>query len=57
MVNTDIALGDSLSLEDTMTSSPNELEEMMAIEIHFGKGRKDIMLVHFGDDPQELAKV
>jgi hypothetical protein len=32
-----------------------ELGEMMVIEINFGKGRKDEILVHFGDDPDELA--
>lgn len=34
-----------------------ELEEMMVIEINFGKDRSDEILVHFGDDPLELAKV
>ena len=37
--------------------SQGEFEEMMAIEIHFGKGRVDTLLVHFGDKPQELAQV
>ncbi len=37
--------------------SPGELEEMMAIEIHFGKGRQDMILVRFGDEPSLLAKV
>ncbi len=32
-----------------------ELKEMMIIEVNYGKGKDDI-LVHFGDDPVDLAK-
>jgi hypothetical protein len=34
-----------------------ELDEMMVIEINFGKDKSDEVMVHFGDDPIELAKV
>jgi hypothetical protein len=30
---------------------------MLEIEIKFSKGRSDRVLVHYGDDPIELAKV
>ena len=32
-------------------------EELVVIEINFGKGRKDDITVHYGDDPQKLAEV
>lgn len=32
------------------------LREMMILEVNYGKGRGDI-LVHFGDDPADLANV
>lgn len=54
-VNSPITSSELLSPMETPFSQ-GEFEEMMAIEIHFGKGRKDIMLVHFGDEPDELAK-
>ena len=30
--------------------------EMVVLEINFGKGRKDDILVHFGDNPRDLAE-
>ena len=30
--------------------------EMVVLEINFGKGRKDDILVHFGDNPMDLAE-
>lgn len=45
------------SANDDSESWEGELEEMMVIEINFGKDRSDEILVHFGDDPEEIAKV
>jgi hypothetical protein len=32
-------------------------QQMMEIEIKFGKGKVDYVVVHYGDDPVMLAKV
>lgn len=46
-----------------LTERPNSAasgidnEEMMVIEINFGKNKKDDIVVHFGDDPAALAEV
>jgi hypothetical protein len=32
-------------------------QQMMEIEIKFGKGKLDFVIVHYGDDPVMLAKV
>mmetsp|Transcript_24065 Transcript_24065/g.23131 ORF Transcript_24065/g.23131 Transcript_24065/m.23131 type:complete len:2054 (+) Transcript_24065:178-6339(+) len=44
------------SLERTSILKEEKIE-MVVLEISFGKGRKDEITVHFGDDPMELAKV
>ena len=31
-------------------------EEMMVIDINFGKDRADEIIVHFSDDPHDLAE-
>ena len=38
------------------TGPPLKTTEMVVLEINFGKGRKDEILVHWGDDPAELAR-
>jgi hypothetical protein len=38
-------------------SNKDGKKQMMEIEISFGKGRSDHVLVHYGDDPYTLAKV
>lgn len=40
-----------------MTDAIGNKVEMMEIEIKFSKGRSDRVLVHFGDDPTDLATV
>lgn len=47
----------SYSEKGEMSGSYSEKREMMEIEIKFSKGRTDRILVYFGDDPEELAKV
>eukprot|EP01035_Chromulina_nebulosa_P019939 gene19939-25905_t len=42
-------------MESNNDDNPVSLNEMLAIEIHFGKGRKDIVNVHFDDKPDDLA--
>ena len=37
--------------------SSGDNEEIMVIEINFGKGKKDDIIVHFGDNPVVLAEV
>jgi hypothetical protein len=32
-------------------------QQMMEIEIKFGKGKVDFVIVHYGDDPVMLARV
>jgi hypothetical protein len=39
------------------TRSVFDPEELVVIEINFGKGRKDDITVHYGDDPHKLAEV
>ena len=41
------------SAEDSMSQLK---VEMVVLEINFGKGRKDDILVHFGDNPRDLAE-
>ena len=33
------------------------MNEMMLIEINFGKDKTDQIIVHFNDTPEDLAKV
>lgn len=40
-----------------MDNKSNNKTEMMEIEIKFNKGKTDRVLVHYGDDPEDLAKV
>lgn len=40
-----------------MSSRSIDNEEMMVIEINFGKNKKDDIVVHFGDNPAVLAEV
>lgn len=48
----------SLERSNSMMSSKSiDNEEMMVIEINFGKNRKDDIVVHFGDNPVSLAEV
>lgn len=35
----------------------NDFEEMMIIEVHYGKGRTDNVRVRFDDKPEDLARV
>lgn len=47
-----------LERSNSMLSSRSiDNEEMMVIEINFGKGRSDDIVVHFGDNPAVLAEV
>jgi hypothetical protein len=39
-----------------LSSSSMDNEEMMVIEINFGKNKKDDIVVHFGDNPTLLAE-
>lgn len=51
---------DDQSETNRYNSSPaaeNDMGEMLAIELQFGKGRKDIIHVKFDDKPEDLAKV
>ena len=41
---------------EAFNTQPTEGEEMMEIEIKFGKGRSDFILVSYGDNPQVLAE-
>ena len=48
----------SLERSNSMMSSKSiDNEEMMVIEINFGKNKKDDIVVHFGDNPVSLAEV
>jgi hypothetical protein len=42
-----------------MSLGEEELQEMMVIEIAFGSGSQQVedVLVHWGDNPQDLAEV
>lgn len=40
-----------------MSDNDLSLQEMMEIEIKFGKGKTDHVVVHYGDDPYSLAQV
>ncbi|RYH16314.1 hypothetical protein EON65_30295 [archaeon] len=40
-----------------MSDNDLALQEMMEIEIKFGKGKTDHVVVHYGDDPYSLAQV
>jgi hypothetical protein len=35
----------------------SDLQEMIEIEIKFGKGRTDHVIIHYGDDPFDVAQV
>lgn len=45
------------SITDDSDDDEEDLNEMMVIEISFGKGKSDEIVVHYSDDPRELAEV
>ena len=45
------------SISDDSEEDDDDLNEMMVIEISFGKGKSDEIVVHYSDDPNELAAV
>ena len=45
------------SITDDSEDDEDDLNEMMVIEISFGKGKSDEIVVHYSDDPRELAEV
>ena len=44
----------NLSVDDDVQDEP---KEMMVIEINFVNGTQDDIVVHFGDEPDNLAEV
>lgn len=40
----------------SVDSSNDELTRRMEIEIKFGRGKSDLLVVHYGDDPNVLAE-
>lgn len=48
---------DSYDSDDDEKRDSEDSSEMMVIEIAFGKGKQDKIIVHWNDSPEELAKV